>query len=82
MATSNIAITNAWTKIADSSNAELLVTWSEPVAVEVATTSADSAPTVRGHRLPRDSALTRDVIGSGYVWAKCELSAVTLVVSK
>jgi hypothetical protein len=86
MATSNINITNAWTKIADASNAELLVTWNAPVWIEVATTVADSAPVVSGHRLAPESAITRTIIGAGYVWAKVVASAnsaaMDLVVSK
>ena len=70
MATLNISISDQWTKLADSANSELLVTWNDPVSVEVATTTADTAPTVNGHHLSPDDAVTRAVIGSGYVWAR------------
>lgn len=86
MATSNISVTPAWTKIADASNTDLLVTWDTPVAIEFATTAADAAPTIRGHRIPPDSAITRSILGSGYVWAKTVSGAVpadiSVVVSK
>lgn len=86
MTTVNTAITTAWTKIADASDTELLVSWQDPVVVEVATTAADAAPTVFGHRLSREDALTRGVLGSGFVWAKLIPGSIpagiTLVVSK
>lgn len=70
MATTNIEVTSSWVKLADVTDTELLVTWSTPVTIEVATTSANTAPTVNGHRLSNSDAITRGVIGSGYVWAK------------
>lgn len=84
MTTYNTAITSTWTKLADASNVELLVTWDNPTDIEVAVTSADSAPTVIGHSLNRSNAITRTVLGSGYVWARCKGSAtgVTLIVTK
>lgn len=86
MATSNINISAAWTKIADASNSDLLVTWGTPVSVELATTAADAAPTVQKHRIPPDSAINRGLLGAGYVWAKTVSGAVpaqiSLVVSK
>lgn len=85
MSTLNIAITNAWTKLADASATELLVSWADPVTVELATTEADAAPTVVGHRLTRDDAVSRGVLGSGYVWARLigkVPAGANLVVSK
>jgi hypothetical protein len=85
MSTINTPITASWTKIAETADSAFLVTWNAPVTVEVATTTANSAPTVEGHLLNNDSAITRDVIGVGYVWAKLRgsvPSTVRLVVSK
>lgn len=86
MPTINTLITGAWTKIAESSNSDLLVSWENTGVLEVATTTADVAPTVRGHKLDRDSAFTRSLIGPGFVWAKtaagAKPSSVLLVVSK
>ena len=86
MPTTNPAITSTWSKIADSSNTELLASWNAPVQVEFATTSADSAPTVHGHRLDQGSCITRSLLGSGYVWARLSKgaapSSINLVVSK
>lgn len=86
MATSNPVVTAAWTKLAESSDVDLLVTWETPVVLEVATTSANSAPAVIGHRVTNEDAITRSVIGPGYVWARTVAgsrpSSVQVVVSK
>lgn len=86
MPTSNPAITTSWTKIAEASNTELLASWQPPVQVEFATTSADAAPTVAGHRLDAGSCITRALLGSGYVWARVAKghspSSIKLVVTK
>ena len=86
MPTSNIAITSTWTKIAATTDADLLVTFNTPVTIDVATTAADAAPTVLGHRLTQDSAITRGVLGTGHVWARLVAGSrpaeIVLVVSK
>lgn len=86
MPTINTPITAAWTKVVDITDSDFLITWNTPVAVEVASTSADVAPVVQGHMLPNDSAITRNVLGAGYVWVKTipgqYPSAIQLVVSK
>ena len=84
MPTTNITITTNWVKIADANNGELLATWTAPGTIEVATTTTDTAPTVNGHRLTRESAITRAAVGAGFVWAR-SLSAgstAALIVSK
>lgn len=84
MPTTNVSVTTSWTKIANAGESFLL-SGSDPVEIEVATTSADAAPTVSGHLMDiRYNALMRDVIGAGYVWAKVIKygSSVTLVVTK
>lgn len=70
MTTYNISVTGAWTKVADAADENVLVTWENPVMLEVATTSADTAPTVVGHRLTRDSGITRKALSDGYIWLK------------
>jgi hypothetical protein len=84
MPTANVNASTNWTKVADASNTELLITWSAPGTIEVATTAADSAPTVNGHRLTRESAITRAAIGAGFVWVRSLSagSAPELAVSK
>lgn len=85
MTTSNISITTTWTQIATSSDSTMLVTWDTPVVVEFAKTITNVPPTVVGHKLQRDQALTRNVLGSGFVWARLvdEVPAqISMVVSK
>lgn len=71
MPTTNITITKGWSQIALDSDDYLLVTFHGDATLEFATTSADSEPTVDGHRLSKTDALTRSIIGPGYVWARC-----------
>ena len=86
MQTSNVVVGHNWTQVAADTDQELLVTWDNAVELEVAVTSANSAPTVPGHRLSRDDAVSRGVFPSGYVWVKLVSSGpqadVSLVVSK
>jgi hypothetical protein len=86
MPTANVVITTAWSKVADTADANLLVTWAPSKFIEVASTTADVAPTVVGHRLAGDSAVTRSVIGPGHVWVRLCLgqnpATANLVVSK
>lgn len=84
MPTENITITTGWVKIANDTDAELLATWTAPGTVEVATTAANTAPTVNGHRLTRESAITRAAVGAGFVWARSLSAGSTadLIVSK
>lgn len=86
MTTVNTAVTSAWTKLADDTDTSFLVTWDEQVSAEFAVTATDTAPTVRGHRLTREMALTRPVLGDGFVWARLVAGSipatVAMVVSK
>ena len=86
MTTVNTTVTTAWTKLADDTDLEFLLTWDIPVDAEFATTATDTAPTVRGHRLSREMALSRGVLGDGFVWAKLVAgsipSNVAMVVTK
>ena len=70
MATANISILANWTKIADSSESEVLITWDDPQIVEFATTRDNNEPTTVGHRLDRTTPVSRKQLGSGNIWAK------------
>lgn len=70
MTTSNVFVGAAWTKIAESSDEALLVTWTDTTFIEFATTIVDAAPTVIGHQVSREEAVTRNVFPNGYVWAR------------
>ena len=70
MPTINQTITSTWVKVASDSDDTLLVTWDAPVLIEVATTSTDVVPTVKGHSLSREDAISRIVLGDGYVWVR------------
>lgn len=86
MTTYNITVTNTWTQLATTSDTDLLVTFDAPVTIEVATTTANSVPTVKGHLLTREDQVTRAAIGSGYVWARVVAgsvpSSIVSIVSK
>lgn len=86
MSTVNTLISSTWTKVAADSDDAFLITWDNPVEVEFAVTAVDAAPTVHGHRLNRQDALTRLVLGNGFVWARTVSGSmpatVGLVVSK
>ena len=86
MQVTNVTVTQDWVKIAESSDTAFVVTWDDRVDLEFAPTTANNPPNVRGHRLSRDSGVTRDVFKSGYVWvrvvASSHASAAMLVVSK
>lgn len=86
MPTINTPVTTAWTKIAASTDTELLATWSTPVGIDLAVTSADVAPTVTGHQLSREDQITRAAVGTGFVWVKLRAgsvpSTVNMVVTK
>ena len=86
MPTSNITVTSSWTQLAADTNTDLLVTYNENSVIEVAATAINVVPTINGHRLSKDAAMTRAVIGSGFVWARTVAgsvpSQITAIVSK
>jgi hypothetical protein len=93
MATTNITIDADWTKLAESGETSLLITTGSQYWIEYATTAADAAPAgIVGHLLRNSRgepplAITRDVIGSGYVWARVHSGlasgeTVTMVVTE
>lgn len=70
MTTKNVSVNQLWTKIATASDAEIFVSWDVPIILEIATTAADTAPTVNGHLFPKQEQVNRSKVGSGYVWAR------------
>lgn len=86
MTTYNITVTTTWTQLATTSDTDLLISFNATSPIEVATTSANSVPTVKGHLLTRDDQITRAAIGGGYVWARVVAgsvpSSVVTIVSK
>ena len=70
MATSNISVGAAWTKVAETADTAFLVTCMEAAVHEIATTAADTAPTVQGHPMASIGQVTRASLGPGYVWAR------------
>lgn len=87
MSTYNIAIVpNSWVKIVDAGDTDFLVTWDTPTNVAFAATELDEQPTVDGHQFPREKRITREDVGTGYVWAKLASTGIVpsmkLVVSK
>lgn len=83
MPTINITLPATWTKVADAGE-DFLVSYPGGYRFEVALTTGNTPPTIGlGHHLLPGEALTRSVIGPGYVWARCvEYQGNTLVVSK
>lgn len=90
MPTTNVNLTTTWTKVAESSDSELLiqahidVKTSRYALFEIAAVATDTAPTVLGHQVYyTEQAVTRDTIGSGYLYARAiDPEAITLVVTK
>lgn len=86
MPTINTPVTTAWTKIAASTDTELLATWNTPVGLDLAVTATDVAPTVEGHRLTKEDQISRAAVGTGFVWVKLRPgsipSTIDLVVTK
>jgi len=70
MTTINKSVGTSWTKIADTSYLNFMISWESNAVLEFATTSGDFVPTVTGHRLSKTDAVSRGVLGNGYVWAK------------
>jgi hypothetical protein len=70
MTTTTTQISPTWVKVADPTDTELLITWDSPVPIQIATTSANVAPTGDGHIIRAPEPIKRASIGSGYVWAK------------
>jgi hypothetical protein len=86
MTTVNIDITTTWTQVAADTNDDVLITFVSPAIIEIATTDTNVAPTVSGHRINQEQAIIRDLIGSGFIWARLipgsYPNSQTLVVTK
>jgi len=78
MATTNVTVTQTWTKLAEDSDDPILISFSTPVFFEVATTATDVAPVVSGHQLQYDDQIVREVIGPGFIWARIINSPTTI----
>jgi hypothetical protein len=77
MATSNTAVTTAWTKLADDTDDPVLIQCLSDVTWECAAVATETAPTVVGHQLRgSELVITRDNIGAGFLYARVT-SAVT-----
>lgn len=70
--TANIDLTPEWTLVASVVDDFFLITTREGAGVwEFALTDTETAPLVLGHLVGDiPSALTRDISGDGYVWAR------------
>lgn len=87
MSTYNITVVPVtWVKIVDEDDTDFLITWDTPTNVEFAATELDEAPLVNGHMFPREKRVTREDVGTGFVWAKLvstgALNSIQLIVSK
>lgn len=82
MATQNLNITLEWVQIASPSDSSVLISWEGPSAVEFACTDTAVTPTVYGHLLRPGEAITRSVIGNGYIWARSANLPARMVVTK
>ena len=86
MATVNTPLTNEWQKVAETADDPVLMqSYGKVAQVEYATTDDDEAPDsdLIGHRLEGHEAMTRLVLGEGYIWVRLYASAkaATLVIT-
>lgn len=85
-ATSNLTLTPTWVKAVTGTTEDFLASTHETGSVEFAVTATDVTPTLaKGHLLQAGDALTRAVVGTGYVWARKASkfpAQVVLVVTK
>lgn len=87
MATTNAALTRTWSLAVASAVTRVLISLAPSGAlVEIAVTAADgTAPTVSGHTLDLEKGVTRDLLGSGAIWARVapgsSLATATLVIT-
>lgn len=77
MPTTNKTLRDQWQLVANSSDTKLLITWGRGATVEIATTGDNTAPdpSLVGHVLSSGDAVTRNVLGDGYVWMKTTVSS-------
>lgn len=86
MTTSNKLISEDWVKIADYADLKVLITWGRGATVEIATTNNDVLPEVSGHVLHPGDAITRALLGDGFIWMRVAVGSysktTTVVVTK
>jgi hypothetical protein len=71
VATSNVTVTSAWTKVADDTDDPVLIQCPVRASWEVAAVATEVAPEVAGHRLiGPNQAVTRDLIGAGFIYCR------------
>ena len=79
MSTTNVTVTEDWTKVADDTDDPVLVQCLGSLTWEVAAVASDADPVVRGHLLQGPGmAVSRDTIGAGFIYAKAYGSAEAL----
>jgi hypothetical protein len=83
MATTNAALTTAWTQVAADSDDPVLLQLTTDLHWEVAAVATETAPTVTGHLVTgAHQQVSRAVIGDGYLYARMRAGAGVLVVTK
>jgi len=71
MTTTNVALTTAWTKLADTGDSPVLISQQGINEVEYATTvSGAPSAALNGHLLKSTEAITRAVLGTGEIYAR------------
>jgi hypothetical protein len=82
-ATTNINVGTAWVKLANASDVTVLISHGKRATVQLAATNTDVAPTtVLGHDITLDDAITRDILGPGFIWARCLTDTIAVKVTK
>jgi hypothetical protein len=95
MSTQNATITGEWSKLAETTDDQILIQAARPeysatqghIQYEIASSDTDTTPTVAGHPIySHQEAINRQVIGDGYLYARLVYSSqdsasATLIVS-
>jgi hypothetical protein len=83
MATTNVTLTTAWTQVAADSDDPVLLQAIGGGPWQVAAMATEAAPSVSGHLIEGpQTAITRAVLGSGFIYAKALEGSLKLVVTK
>jgi hypothetical protein len=81
--TTNISVGSPWVKLAAATDTSVLISHGKRAEVQVAATTADAAPSgVLGHNIDQDDAITRDILGAGFIWARCLTDTIKVKVTK
>lgn len=72
MATLNLGLTQAWSKVADATHSGFVAQSPAVGHIEWATTETDAAPAASliGLQLPAQTPVGRGLLGPGHVWAR------------